>query len=143
MEKFTQFLIESTFETLLAMTSYISIMYFHEAGHYVASKLAGYNNIYFEYTKVFHVNVPCAVSGLKDDLFESYKELRATFALVGGILGGTFPIILYHFSPYSEPLFTLVLCIMYLRGCLTDLKMLFFILSGNYHKLDADNFTQL
>lgn len=110
---------------------YISF-YFHEGGHYIATRISGIKVLNVKYTRQLLIPVPVAVEldegEIEGGRFEVYAKV-ALMMLSGPIIGLT-PIITAWFLVHDQILNFLVVCLVYIAGCRRDIFELISLLSG-------------
>lgn len=105
------------------IAAYYSSFYFHEGGHYIATKASGLKVINIKYTRQLIVPVPVAVE-LDDNSIEGGKleiYTKAALMMLSGPIMGFIPIILTWFLLHDDLFNVAIISLVYIAGCRRDL----------------------
>ena len=105
------------------IAAYYISFYFHEGGHYIATRISGIKVLNIKYTRRLIIPVPVAVE-LDDSSIEGSKleiYTKVVLMMLSGPIIGFIPIILIWVLVHDDLFNVVIVSLVYIAGCRRDL----------------------
>jgi hypothetical protein len=126
----------------------LTIPFFHESGHFVAARLAGFDDAKIGFKKSnlvpsrlqkfvsIPVNLPAHVTTYPDPKRVTFFFVKMLIVILSGIIAGFIPLYLPYYL--LDPLSAAILAAFYLYSCRGDFGKIYLLFAGRIDEMLAD-----